>query len=121
MFSGIDCLEQEYRIELDKNAKPVVQPTRKVGLPLMDALKESLDNLVKSDIIEKVEGYSDRVIALVLAKIIQPRSTAPKSKRKRVNVLDSEHVAYSIEPDKENTRPPTKKACIRVEGGSSFG
>lgn len=68
VFNGIGCLETPYQIKLNENAKPVVHATRKVALPLLQPLKESLDDLEKSGIIQKVQGPSDWVNALVLVR-----------------------------------------------------
>ncbi|XP_030763270.1 uncharacterized protein K02A2.6-like [Sitophilus oryzae] len=68
LFEGIGCINEPYHIEIDKNAKPVVHPTRKVALPLMDDLKQSLAELEKSKIIERVQKPTDWVNALVLVR-----------------------------------------------------
>lgn len=68
IFSGVDCLSRKYHIEIDKSVKPAIHPTRKVTLPLIDILLESLDELEKSKIIEKVQGSSDGVNVLVLVR-----------------------------------------------------
>lgn len=67
-FEGIGCLDRPYHIELLDGAKPVVQPIRRVPLPLVPKLKEALDSLVQQKIIEKVDGSSDWVHGLVIVK-----------------------------------------------------
>nr|CAI5846562.1 unnamed protein product [Callosobruchus analis] len=59
LFTGTGCLGEPYHISIDENVKPVIHPTRKVALPLLDSLKESLTELEKTGIIEKVVGASD--------------------------------------------------------------
>lgn len=69
VFSGIGCIDSEpYHITLEEGAKPVIHATRKVALPLHKDLKENLDELEKSKIIEKVNGPSDWVNAMVLVR-----------------------------------------------------
>ncbi|XP_046601433.1 uncharacterized protein K02A2.6-like [Neodiprion lecontei] len=68
VFSGIGCLSKPYQIKLKKNATPVIHPTRRVPLPLRDTLKQALDKLEKDKIIEKKEGPSEWVNALVLVR-----------------------------------------------------
>lgn len=47
IFSGIGCFTKPYHIKLKENAQPVIQPTRRVALTLLDKLKECLVELVK--------------------------------------------------------------------------
>lgn len=68
VFTGIGCIKERYHIELVNNAVPVISPVRKVPLPLMDKLKEAVDDLVSQKILEKVEGPSDWVNPLVIVK-----------------------------------------------------
>ncbi|XP_025836313.1 uncharacterized protein LOC112906430 [Agrilus planipennis] len=42
VFNGIGCFGSPYQIIIDKNAKPIVHPTMKVALPLLDSLKKAL-------------------------------------------------------------------------------
>lgn len=53
MFKGIGCLSKPYRIQLKQNAKPIVFPTRKVPFAVKDKLKQTLDELCRTNIIEK--------------------------------------------------------------------
>lgn len=68
LFSGIGCLKQTHHITLRENAQPVICPIRKVPLPLIDQLKETIDDLEKKKILAKVEGPSDWVHPLVLVR-----------------------------------------------------
>lgn len=68
VFSGIGCISQKCSISLEANAKPVVNPIRRVAFPLLEPLKQSLEELKREKIIEKVEGPSDWVNALVLVR-----------------------------------------------------
>lgn len=45
-------------VPIDKFAKPVAQPERRIPLALERAVEEKLDELLEAGIIEKVSGYS---------------------------------------------------------------
>lgn len=68
IFSGTGCINSTYHIDIDKNAKPVVHPTRRVALPLLNSLKETLEDLENQHIIQKVTGSSRWVNALVIVR-----------------------------------------------------
>lgn len=68
LFKGIGCLREPYHIELTPNATPVVSPVRKVPLPIMDNLKNTINDLVNKNILRQVEGPSDWVNPLVIVK-----------------------------------------------------
>ena len=68
LFKGIGCLNKPYHIVLKENIQPIIVPTRKVSIPIHKELKATLDQLIKDKIIEKVEGYSEWVNALVIVK-----------------------------------------------------
>lgn len=46
LFNGIGCIKHSYHMVLKENAQPVVSPIRRVPLPLIYKLKESIDDLV---------------------------------------------------------------------------
>ena len=68
IFTGIGCIETKCSINLVPNAIPVINPIRRVAFPLMEPLKQCLEELTRDKIIEKVEGPSDWVNALVLVR-----------------------------------------------------
>ncbi|XP_063903271.1 uncharacterized protein K02A2.6-like [Zophobas morio] len=68
VFSGIGCIHGEHHIQLLPDAKPVVHATRRVPLPILNQLKETLDELIAHNVIEKVDGPSDWVNALVVVR-----------------------------------------------------
>ena len=53
--AGVGRLEGKYRIVLDNSIQPVQHPPRRVPVPLRDALKCTLDDLVQQDIIAPVQ------------------------------------------------------------------
>ena len=54
-FDGIGKLKSEYHITLDPAVPPVVHPPRKVPISMKDEVKDELENIVKNDIIAKVQ------------------------------------------------------------------
>ena len=59
---------QEYHIEIQQDATPVVHPPRKVPFSLHGKLKEILHRLEKSGVISKVDQPTDWVNSLVIAE-----------------------------------------------------
>ena len=54
-FDGIGKLKGEYHITLDPAVPPVVHPPHKVSISMKDEIKDELDNMVKNDIIAKIQ------------------------------------------------------------------
>lgn len=65
LFKGLGTFEREYDIKLKNDAKPVAHAPRRVPLVLKKRLKEKLDDMIKNEIIEKVNGYCPWVNHLV--------------------------------------------------------
>lgn len=59
---------EPYHIGIEKNAVSVVPPLRRVSISLLGNSKNSLDELSSNNIIEKVEGPSDWLNALVFVE-----------------------------------------------------
>ena len=68
VFVGLGLVEGEYYIDLEENAKPTIQPPRKVPLSLLPKLKETLDNLTKSGVVSKLDRPTDWVNSLVIVE-----------------------------------------------------
>ena len=68
VFVGLGLVEGEYHIDLQENAKPTIQPPRKVPLSLIPKLKETLDNLTKSGVVSKLDRPTDWVNNLVIVE-----------------------------------------------------
>ena len=68
VFEGLGCMPQEYHIETQQDATPVVHPPRKVPFSLHGKLKETLDRLEKSGVISRVDQPADWVKSLVIAE-----------------------------------------------------
>ncbi|XP_037499581.1 uncharacterized protein K02A2.6-like isoform X2 [Rhipicephalus sanguineus] len=59
LFHGTGCAPREYKIELHRDAVPVVQPARRVPLSLREPLRTELDRMEKEGIIQKVSSPTD--------------------------------------------------------------
>ena len=67
-FGPIGTLPGTHHITLDANAKPVVQPPRRIPVAMQGQLKEELDNMVKMGIIKKTTEPTDWVSSLVVVQ-----------------------------------------------------
>ena len=66
-FTGIGTFKNyKYHIELDKNAKPVVCPVRKIALALIPKLDKVLNSMLADRIIMPVDEPTDWVNSLVV-------------------------------------------------------
>ena len=68
VFSGLGNMPGVVNLSLEAEAKPVVMPPRRVPISIKADLKEELSRLEKLKVIEKVEGPSDWVSSLVVAR-----------------------------------------------------
>mgnify|MGYP001557088947 CR=1 FL=1 len=67
VFSGLGMLKGvKHTIQLKDNAKPVIQPPRRVPVAVRQPLKDELDRMIDLDVIEKVNGPTDWVNSLVI-------------------------------------------------------
>ena len=66
VFEGLGTLGPELHLEVDPNCPPVQLPPRKIPESLKQPLREHLDDLVKRDVIERVNGPTEWVSALVV-------------------------------------------------------
>ena len=68
VFEGLGCLPTDYKIRLDKNAKPVVNPPRKIPHALKNKVKNELNRLEKMKVIKKVTEPTEWVNSLVVVE-----------------------------------------------------
>ena len=68
VFEGLGKLEGQYTIVTDPSVKPVVHPPRRLPLALIDQVQEKLDNMVKDDIIAKVDQPTDWVSSMLAVR-----------------------------------------------------
>ena len=66
-FTGVGTFKNyKYHIELDKNAKPVVHPVRKIALALIPKLDKELDSMLADGIIVPIDEPTNWVNSLVV-------------------------------------------------------
>jgi len=63
---GVGLLEGKYRIRLDESVAPVQHPPRRVPVPLREALKGTLDDLVEQYILTPVQEPTTWVSSMVV-------------------------------------------------------
>ena len=68
VFEGLGKLEGQYTIVTDPSVKPVVHPPRCLPVALIDQVQEKLDNMVKDDIIAKVDQPTDWVSSMLAVR-----------------------------------------------------
>lgn len=68
VFDGIGKVEGKISLEIDNTVKPIVQAPRRVPVMLKDEFKKIIDDLISSDIIEKVEYHTEWVSNVVIVK-----------------------------------------------------
>ena len=68
VFKGLGKAEEEYHINLHQNAKPVIHPPRKVPLTILPKLKETVNKLIKANVISKTEEPTELVNYLVIVE-----------------------------------------------------
>lgn len=69
LFEGLGTFDTTYKILLKDNAIPVARLQRRVPLKIMDRLKEKLNQMVKDNIIAKVENNdSEWVNSMVIVE-----------------------------------------------------
>ena len=68
VFEGLGCLPTEYRIRLEKDAKPIINPPRKILYALRNKVKNELDLLEKMRVIQKVTEPTEWVNSLVVVE-----------------------------------------------------
>ena len=67
-MNGLGKVEEEYHINLHQSTKPVIHPPTKVPLTILPKLKETLNKLIKANVISKTEEPTDWVNSLVIVE-----------------------------------------------------
>ena len=68
VFEGLGCMTQEYHIEIQQDATPVMHPPFRLPFSLHGKPTEALDRKEKTGIITKVDKTTDWVNSLVIAE-----------------------------------------------------
>ena len=68
VFSGLGCLPGEYRVEVDKNVKPVQHQPRRVPVALKSELKKKIEQLEQKQVLAKVTTHTDWISSMVAVR-----------------------------------------------------
>ena len=68
VFCGIGCFDGEYHMVMDSTVKLVQHQPRRVPIPMRDALKAKLQELVDANILKKVTEPTDWISSLVVTR-----------------------------------------------------
>ena len=104
VFEGLGCMPQEYRIEIQSDAVPVVHPPCRVPFSLHGKLKETLDRMEKNGVIARVDRPTDWVNSLVIAEkkdgnlrlCLDPHDLNKVIKRELYKIPTAEEIASKL-------------------------
>ncbi|GFO04659.1 polyprotein [Plakobranchus ocellatus] len=68
VFGGLGCLKEPYKIQTDKEVKPVICPPRKIPVALQQKLKDKLTDMERKGVIKKVQVPTEWVNGLVIVE-----------------------------------------------------
>ena len=61
IFNGLGKLTEEHHMHINKNATPVIHPSRKIPVALWDRLEKELDTLERNSVIKRIKEPTDWV------------------------------------------------------------
>ena len=116
VFNGLGKLEGQYTIVIDQSVKPVVHPPRRLPVALFDQVQEKLDNMVKDDIIAKVDQPTDWVSSMLAVQ----KPTSESNKKADIRIcLDPKDLNGAIK--REHFPMPTiEELATRSNGAKIF-
>ena len=122
-FGPIGKLPGIHHITLEENAKPVVQPPRRIPVALQTKLKEELNNMVKLGIIEKANEPTDWVSSLVVVQkpngklrvCLDPRDLNKAIKREHYQLPTTEDILAQMANAKYFTKLDASNAYWQIE------
>ena len=116
VFEGLGKLEGQYTIVTDLSVKPVVHPPRRFPVALIDQVQEKLDNIVKDDIIAKVDQPTDWVSSMLA---VRKPTLGPDGKVDIRICLDPKDLNGAIK--REHFPMPTiEEVATRLNGAKIF-
>jgi hypothetical protein len=112
-----------YRIELNDNVRPVVHAPRKLPVALKDAIKCKLDEMVKDGIIARVEGPTDWVSSMTVARkanmdiriCLDPRDLNQAIKRKHFKPPTLDEITANLGGSKHFSTLDAKQGFWQLE------
>jgi hypothetical protein len=98
LFSGkIGCLKgYQLKLHINKETKPVVQKERKVPFHLKDKIEKAIEEMIRDDIIEQVDGEPTPYVSCFVAV---PKPSNPEEMR---ITLDAKTINKVIERERHN-------------------
>ena len=107
---GVGCLEGEYQIRLNSEAKPVQHAPRRVPVPQRECLQETHDDLVQQDILAPVTEPTQWVSSMVVV---------PKSDGKLRIGLDPKDLNLAMQRE-HYPLPTIEDIATRLHGAKLF-
>ncbi|GFO15064.1 craniofacial development protein 2-like [Plakobranchus ocellatus] len=68
VFGGLGCLKKTYKMQIDKEVKPVICPPRKIPVALQQKLKDKLTDMERKGVIKKVQVPTEWVNGSVIVE-----------------------------------------------------
>ncbi len=122
-FSGLGLFAGKYHIDMDESVKPVIHPPRKVPYSMHGKLKETLDKMIETDVIAKVEQATDWVNSLVIVEksdsslrlCLDPKDLNQAIKREHFKIPTPEDIAAQLSGKKVFSILDEKDSYWQVE------
>lgn len=109
VFEGFGVLPFTYKIQLKKDARPVVHAPRRVPAPLREKLRQELERMTSLGVIEKVEEPTEWVNSMVCVK---------KANGDLCVCMDPKDLNANIQ--REHYQIPTREEIISEMAGAKF-
>ncbi len=109
VFEGFGVLPFTYKIQLKKDAQPVVHAPRRVPAPLREKLRQELERMTAMGVIEKVEEPTEWVNSMVCVK---------KANGDLRVCMDPKDLNSNIQ--REHYQIPTREEIISEMAGAKF-
>ncbi|KAK3085057.1 hypothetical protein FSP39_023610 [Pinctada imbricata] len=113
LFKGIGKLKnRQVKIHIDESVPPVAQKTRKTPFHLRDKVEHEINELLKIDIIEKVEGEA--------TPWVSPIVTPPKKDGKEIRLCIDMREANKAVRRERHTMPTIDELILDLNGAKVF-
>ncbi|GFN74652.1 Pol polyprotein [Plakobranchus ocellatus] len=135
VFGGLGCLKETYKIQIDKEVKPVICPPKKIPVALQQKLKDKLTDMEHKGVIKKVqvptEWEHDERLRKVLNRCRKINLTLNEKKchinKEEITYLGHKLTQDGVQPDKEKVKaitamppPEDKKGVERLLGTMNY-
>ena len=130
VFEGLGAYPDQYHITLEKDAKPVIHPPRRVPPALHKQLKEKLDSMMDEGVIAPVDQPTEWVNSLVIAQkkngdlrlCLDPKDLNKHIQREQFEIPTFDQVASTLGGKKVFTILDQKDSYwqVRLDDESSY-